>query len=510
MASREKPSEIALPLEITNNRQDNHDPTPVGDQEHSTTPESQDSPTAWKLFSNAAFTIGEDDCFAPLRGQFTSEPNDEKNGRRFTIKWGEALRDARVRVGILLKSENTSFLLGAGASTEAGGVLIGSIPIEIEKALLNSGLSGGRVRGWLKLFYRALRHIRPVDPHIPPDRAEIVQRLHNLAPATRIGVNLETLLTYLYRWRAALPESGGRLRIDTDNAITAEARDLDECILQTKRALAAACALPTTNADPNALDAYKGFLKKLLTRPLNLKRVNIFTLNYDTLVEQAADATGVVALDGFVGTIRRCFRPESFDHDLYFPAETTEGRVHRLDRVIHLYKLHGSLTWRSQDPSADNPYGITIHAQETDNIDTTLIYPTPAKFGETLGMPYAELFRRFAAAVVRPQSTLIVAGYGFGDDHVNAIIRQALAVPSFTLVVVDPLPTSDFINRLSAQRDQRVWLFKGTTLGCFPAFVSRVLPDLCDEDILRKVVATHRALAVNESDEPAEGDRDAE
>lgn len=26
----------------------------------------------------------------------------------------------------------------------------------------------------------------------------------------------------------------------------------------------------------------------------------------------------------------------------------------------------------------------------------------------------------------------------FGDEHVNAIIRQALAVPSFTLVIVDP------------------------------------------------------------------------
>ena len=54
--------------------------------------------------------------------------------------------------------------------------------------------------------------------------------------------------------------------------------------------------------------------------------MNIFTLNYDTLIEQAADAEGVVLLDGFVGTQRRIFRPESYQQDLYFPAETTEGR----------------------------------------------------------------------------------------------------------------------------------------------------------------------------------------
>src|SRR5262249_10384655 len=146
-------------------------------------------------------------------------------------------------------------------------------------------------------------------------------------------------------------------------------------------------------------------------------------------VEQAADADGIVILDGFVGTIRRTFRPESYEQDLYFPAATTEGNVHRLDRVVHLYKLHGSLTWRSEDPSPENPYGIGFASTGTPK--SPLIFPTPAKYDETLGMPYSELFRRFAHAVVRPQSVLIVIGYGFGDEHVNTIIKQALSIPSF-------------------------------------------------------------------------------
>jgi len=124
-------------------------------------------------------------------------------------------------------------------------------------------------------------------------------------------------------------------------------------------------------------------------------------------------------------------------------------------------------------------------------------------------------FRRFAASVVRPQSTLFVIGYGFGDDHVNAIIRQALAVPSFTLVVVDPFaPAADasgsFLARLRAQRDRRAWIISGESLGRFPAFAANVLPDLRDEEILRKVIATHQSLATIVNDPGDSGAADGE
>ncbi len=461
-------------------------------------------PAPWSLLENASFLIANDDRFAPLHERFPAEPDDEEQKRRLATSWDEALRDIRVRVGTLLKSETFSLLLGAGASKEAGGILIGSIPAEIERALLANGITGGAVQTWLQVFYDALRFINPDDARIPRDHPAIQNRLQTIDEG-KIEVNLESLLAILYRWRTSLPPDGGRLTIDGDRSVTASAHDLDRCIVETKRALAQSCSLPREGA-ANALDAYKDLIKKLLTRPLNLKRVNIFTLNYDTLVEQAADATGVVVLDGFVGTIRRFFRPESYEHDIYFPAETTEGRVHRLDRVIHLYKLHGSLTWVAETPSAENPYGVAAGPAAPADLASTLVYPTPAKYGETLGMPYADLFRRFASAVVRPQATLIAMGYGFGDDHVNAIIRQALAVPSFTLAIVDPYPTSDFVRRLEGQSDQRVWIFKGETLGCFSAFVNRGLPDLRDEDILRKVVETHKALAPDAAGRTPGGD----
>lgn len=436
-------------------------------------------------------------------GQGEPEPGDGTQGDGRVRKQKEALDDIRVRVGTLLKAETVSFLLGAGASVDCGGPLIGSVPLVVERELQREGIrgtAGPRIRRWLELFYGAVRWAGS-GLGSPLTRAEIMARRDALGgeAVETLKANFELVLATLHRWRSALPESGARLRVDGSPPLDAKAADLDEALRQATRALARSCFLPTSGKE-SGLATYNTLVRKVLTRPLNLKRVNVFTLNYDTLVEQAADAEGVVLLDGFVGTQRRVFRPECYEQDLYFPAETTEGRVHRFDRVLHLYKLHGSVTWTASEPTLDNPYGVQSAAFSPEETTPVLIYPTPAKYGDTLGMPYAELFRRFAGAIVRPQSVLFVIGYGFGDEHVNAIIRQALAVPSFTLVIVDPSPKSAFVQKLREQRDRRVWIAEGPCVGTFAGFVEHVLPDLRDEEIRKKVLATHRALSRNNSD----------
>jgi hypothetical protein len=71
-----------------------------------------------------------------------------------------------------------------------------------------------------------------------------------------------------------------------------------------------------------------------------------------------------------------------------------------------------------------------------------MIYPNAAKDRETSDYPYVELFRDLAAAVCRPNSTLITYGYSFGDEHINRVIRDMLTVPSTHLVIIaynDPL-----------------------------------------------------------------------
>ncbi len=464
-----------------------------------------------KNLDQATFEIGGEDqlAAAAAAGASTGDDSEADKARR----WSAFLRDAQIRIGTLLKMDTVSILLGAGASKDAGGILLGSVDRAIDSDLLRRGFVDDAPAPWLVLFYVAARLSGALEA--PVEAGAIRDRRARIDAAPPLPANYERILSLLHSWRAAIPPSHDLLRIDGSPEIVVRASDLEDCIRNAKGALARRCVLPTPASAANTALVYKSLLRKLLTRPLNLKRVNIFTLNYDTLVEQAADAEGVVLLDGFVGTLQRVFRPESYDQDLYFPADTTEGRVHRFDRVVHLYKLHGSITWTTTEPDWDNPYGVLVPNPLSDADESPLIYPSPAKYGETLGMPYAELFRRFATAVVRPQSVLFVLGYGFGDDHVNAVIRHALAIPSFTIVIVDPYapaadPAGGFVARLRAQQDRRVWVVSGEVLGCFQSFVEQILPDLHDQEIVRKVVATHRTLATVGTDSGVGGVSDGE
>ncbi|MDE0398993.1 MAG: SIR2 family protein [Candidatus Poribacteria bacterium] len=457
----------------------------------------RDTENAQGSLGTDSFEIGGENLFREIFEESLapgSVQSDEYDRARSKI-----LREIRTRVGTLLKADRVAFLLGAGASIESGGVTIGSVPLLIEQTLHEKGILNDDtpyVYPWLRVFYSAVKsacggdNVSAEDDFILRRRAQL--RKGNSSRCSPLAVNFEEVLSILHKWQAVL-SNNQRLRVKGVHVIDIEKQELDECLLHATQALAKHCELPT-EAKRAGLLTYKTFLRKLLTRPLNLKRVNIFTLNYDTLVEQASDAEGVETIDGFVGTIRRIFRPESYEKDMYFPGETTEGRVHRYERVLHLYKLHGSISWIAEEPSLDNPYGVeAVYAKDREGA-RLLIYPTPAKIGETLGMPYAELFRRFAGNVAQAQSVLFTVGYGFGDQHVNAIIRQALALPSFTLVIVDPCPNSRFVRILRKQKDRRVWIAEGA-LGRFSAFVNDVMPDLRDEEVDRKVMETRRALA---------------
>jgi hypothetical protein len=304
-------------------------------------------------------------------------------------------------------------------------------------------------------------------------------------------------MSKLHVWLAGLSgfSTTATLKFGETLKMEVDEKRLATLIGEIKRSLTRLTDLPAKGKE-SSLDTHGRFIRKILTRPLNLRRANIFTLNYDTLIEKGADAEGAVLVDGFVGTLRRIFRPDSYDLDFYFPAQTTEGRVHRFDRALHLYKLHGSITWHRCDEDWHNPYGLyaTFFNQQAPEEDVQ-IYPSPLKYGEALGLPYSELFRRFGSAIAQPQSVLCTIGYGFGDEHVNAAIRQALAIPSFTLVVVDPSPSSEFVKHLTSLNDERVWLIHGWSLGTFEHFVDKLMPDLQQEEVTAKVMRTYSTLA---------------
>lgn len=434
---------------------------------------------------------------------------DADTKKKASAVLSERLKETRVRIGTLLKTDNVSFLIGAGTSMKAGGIGLASIPAELERDLHKKAAecADGDL-DWLSLFYSTSSALSGQAFIFGERRTALAG---DLGQVPKIPLNLEDYLSHLHMWRAGMPEIATDivLNLAVGGTLALSKADIDRLILEIERSLTSLVDLPT-NGKEGALKDHRRLIKKTLTRPLNLRRANFFTLNYDTLLEKAADAEGAVLVDGFVGILRRIFRPESYDLDFYFPAQTTEGQVHRFDRALHLYKLHGSITWHRCAADWENPYGLfaTFYNQETPE-DDVLIYPSPLKYGQALGLPYSELFRRFGSAIAQPQSVLFAIGYGFGDEHVNALIRQALAIPIFTLVVIDPAPTSDFVNKLLQLGDERVWLVSGWQLGTFEHFVERLLPDLREEEITAKVMKTYNALAPSwQNSEPAPGDAD--
>lgn len=440
---------------------------------------------------------------AKLKLELEQQTNDSP-AKDLDKKWNAFIQEVQVTLGTYLKLDNVSVLLGAGASRYAGGELIGSIPLSIEQTILSRAIRHKRISPWIWPFYSALRSIAPAA-NIPEDRGSLFIRFEQLqaepVTAAPIAVNYEATLTRLYQWYAAALTDNNQIVLRGNVSFQFTGSQIKQCISNVKEALALSCKLPAPNHD---IEPHRQLLRRLLTRPLNLRRPSLFTLNYDTLLEQAADQEGSILLDGFTGSIKPVFRPESYDQDLYFPGETTEGRVHRLDKVLHLYKLHGSLNWIDEEGSPQNPYGIVRTSNEdvASNSDRLLIYPATSKLGDMLGMPYAELFRRFAASIVRPQSVLITIGYAFGDEHVNAIIHQALSISSFTLIVVDPkLPQPErngtFLERLRyrSESDTRIAFIGGPHAGTFEWFVGHMLPDLKDEQIQKRVSETYKALS---------------
>ena len=240
--------------------------------------------------------------------------------------------------------------------------------------------------------------------------------------------------------------------------------------------------------------------KKLLQRPVNLRRINLFTTNYDLSFEHAFDNAGIHSINGFSGFQRRCFCPETYDYDIYYPGQTTSGKVHRAEKVIRYYKLHGSLSWIYKEPDAGNLYGIEEVVIDKDKPENELvIYPCATKKAFTLDLPYSELFRLFSCAIKQSQSVLFCLGYSFNDEHINNIIYQALSIPSFTLFIIDYKSTENSeIEKLRTLDDPRIIIIEGE-FAKFTKFVSGILPDLYEEEDDIKVAKTIKELirAVN-------------
>lgn len=195
-----------------------------------------------------------------------------------------------------------------------------------------------------------------------------------------------------------------------------------------------------------AFDYLVNFLMSFASRTGTRERLNIFTTNYDRLIEAGSEIAGLHLLDRFVGSLSPIFRSSRLDIDMHYNPPGIRGEPRYLEGVSRFTKLHGSIDWINTGADIRRiglPFGskdinnfLNSPGLEGADIRKMMIYPNATKDRETTEYPYVELFRDFAAALCRPNSTLVTYGYGFGDDHINRIIRDMLTIPSTHLVII--------------------------------------------------------------------------
>jgi SIR2-like domain len=200
-----------------------------------------------------------------------------------------------------------------------------------------------------------------------------------------------------------------------------------------------------------SLDLHIEFMRRLSHRADPC--VKLFNLNYDPLVERAAEAARIRVTDGFLGVEHAFFEPTVFEERVGRIRGTHKGRqFDETVKPIHLFKLHGSIGWYEcpQRGVRRCAYGSAL----PDGTKRLMVPPQRRKATDTMLPPYAALWSAFRGSMgldARPLNRLACFGYGFADEHVNAVIEAALARTDFTLLVFTKAMSDGAWNRWSAK-----------------------------------------------------------
>ena len=337
----------------------------------------------------------------------------------------------------LCQLDNVIMVVGSGFSKHLGGPLMSNLS---EKCLAPAIVAVYKKVKNLTRKRKSWNDIWGIDHSL---EQEILKQINKKNPdfsklqEFTSNINIETKINELKTIKDAyrLLNSPDKRLVDTVLGIIKEG-----IIKQIKAVMP--CETEPTYAQVNTkLLVYRNFLKKLINyRRPQQPRIKIFTTNYDKVIETACDLEGIQCVTGFDGQSIRIFNPTNFDLNISYKA-TGQSSVY-YSKVVHLYKLHGSIHW--QKKKIDDFDEII---QSDDGIaGNIVIYPCATKYSETLEMPYGEMFRRFGDSVATPQTAIFTIGYGFNDEHVNQMLIRSLKNPSCQLICIEPKAVEDYEN----------------------------------------------------------------
>lgn len=295
----------------------------------------------------------------------------------------------------MIEKKEVVFLLGAGASVDAGLPTAMRLANHVEDDLIANYpqlLSALRFISGAVIFGKACRG-QPIGPAV---------NIEEILSACLFLNNRET--SYAYPFVGAWHERIRSLEILPNEIPYLESRD-------TFRFLSDYCKkglqtwLKVTSEDKVAyLSKLVDFIKRGFTP-------RVFTLNYDECVE--------LALHKSVGEINQAWTT-GFDRDGWKP------QLFENEYKAYLYKLHGSLDWINDQKlgicSLKWPYA-DLSDELPPDLDPLLIFGIDTKFQPT--DPFLTLLFHFRQSLIRAKIVVII-GYSFGDAHINAMLLEAM------------------------------------------------------------------------------------
>ncbi|WP_223654182.1 SIR2 family protein [Hymenobacter psoromatis] len=294
-------------------------------------------------------------------------------------------------------SDKIIVLLGAGASVDAGIPHSNKMIERIQEKLNNSWSDYKELYYYIKsLIYSTQAAKGDVNFNIE----SLVAVLNELV---KIKNKSHGIYGFVGSWEKDMPSAVGT---NFENVVK-----LKELILRELR----------DKWIPLADKSTSSYYKEMVSFAEELEQpLRVFSLNYDLCIEENCKGPGQ--------RVERGFTDERFWDYTRFQTKELE-----ISPTIYLYKLHGSIDWMRRED------GRLTYSDSTSGIETNQL---EIIFGLQHKMqsydPYLFSLYEFREYCLGAD-VILVAGYGFADDHVNRIITQALTSKEGKKMVVNTI-----------------------------------------------------------------------
>jgi hypothetical protein len=222
--------------------------------------------------------------------------------------------------------------------------------------------------------------------------------------------NIEDILSHVRILRELL---GGTSKTH-DGISGTEAKELDIAICQ---AIYKAVSL----FDPKKITPHVS-LGSWIRHVRRAHPTEIFTTNYDLVIEMAFEKQEIPYFDGFVGTIEPFLVPECVEAD----GTKQTGDEYPPRSWARLWKLHGSIGWRVKTDVSGNESIVRNSSSAPEPGTELVIYPSREKYVASRKLPFLTYMDRLRKSLTTGECLLLIVGYSFRDQHLNEILRQGL------------------------------------------------------------------------------------